>query len=173
MMIVDTFLITFLLIGTILLTAYSVYRLFVKPRVKGFLECHAYYNMTEIKASVEAYKEGKIIKKAKTPCLLSLKPDSYLIKVKHLSEIVERDVEIKVGEKALIEFKLPGGKLECHAYHNSKQISAIVEIYRKEKEELVAKRTTPFTIDLEVGEYSLKAIYTPQKLEAEAEKRVV
>jgi len=170
---VDIFLITFLLIGTIILTAYLVYRVFVKPRVKGFLECHAYYNMTEIKASLKAYKEGKIVKKSKTPCLLSLKPGSYLLEVIYLSEILERDVEIKVGEKALIEFKLPGGKLECHAYHNSKEISAIVEIYRKETEELVAKRTTPFTIDLEVGEYSLKATYAPEKLEAEVKKKVV
>ena len=168
----DIFLIIILLIGTIMLTAYSVYGVFVKPRVMGILECHTYHNTKEIKASLEAYKEGKIIKKAKTPCSLSLKPGSYLVMVIYLSEILERDVEIKVGRKALIEFKLPGGRLECHVYQNSKEISAIVEIYRKETEELIAKRTTPFTIDLEVGEYSLKATYTPQKLEAEVKKDV-
>ena len=162
-MIADTVAITFLLAGIVALLVYVLYRVFVKPRVTGFLECRAYYRTSRIEAFVEIYKGGKTIKKAKTPCLISLAPGSYLMKVKHMSETLDRDIEIEAGQKKLIKFKLPSGQLECHAYHDSEEIQAVVEIFKKDTSELLATRMTPFTINLEVGEYSLKTTYTPKK----------
>lgn len=159
----DTVAMTFVLLGIVALLVYLVYRVFVKPRVRGFLKCRAYYHMSRIEAFVEIYRGAKTIKKAKTPCLISLAPGSYLMKVEYMSETSERDIEIKAGQKKSIKFKLPGGQLECHAYHDSEEIPAVVEIFKKDTSELLATRMTPFTINLEVGEYSLKTTYTPKK----------
>ncbi|MEM2352121.1 MAG: hypothetical protein QXT26_06915, partial [Thermoproteota archaeon] len=58
------------------------------------------------------------------------------------------------------EFKFPGGVLECKAYEGEREVKATVEVINAESGEIVAKRLTPFIIHLEVGKYTLRAIYT-------------
>jgi hypothetical protein len=130
--------------------------------VFGELEVSALCDAIQVKALSTIYHEGKIIKQKTTPCKYRLKPGNYIIKVQYMSQVAERDVEIKENEKTAIEFKFPTGTLECRAYEGTKEVKAIVEILNDEGK-LIAKRRTPFTIHLESGYYTLKAIYMPEK----------
>lgn len=132
---------------------------------KGTLEVHAVFEKSNIKALGSVFYDGKLIKQKSTPFLIKLKPGSYTVKVEYMSQIAEKDVEIKSNEKVMIEFKFPTGTLECRAFEGTKEVKALVEIINEEGK-VVARRVTPFLIHLESGSYSLKATYSPEKKQA-------
>jgi len=134
-------------------------------RRRGNIQCEAFMKDERVTARVLVYSEidRNIIKRRKTPCMVRLKPGYYYVRVSYMSYLLERDVEIKDGETVKAEFRFPGGILECKAYEGEREVRAIVEILNMESGEVVARRATPFTIHLEAGRYTLKAMYTSVK----------
>ena len=128
----------------------------------GLLNVHTFFKGSEIKAVAHVYEDRKPIIRTTTPISLKLKPGIYTIRVIYMDYVLEKDVEIKEGETIKKEFRFPGGVLECKAYEGTREVKAIVEIVN-ENGEVMARRTTPFTIHLEAGRYTLKAIYTPKE----------
>ena len=127
----------------------------------GILETRAFFKGNEIEATIYVYLGRKLLKCDKTSKSLRLKPGKYVLQAVYMQYILEKDVEIEEGITVKKEFRFPGGVLECKAYEGTREIKAIVEIKNTESGEVVAKRATPFTIHLEVGKYTLRAIYTP------------
>jgi len=62
-------------------------------------------------------------------------------------------------QAAFAEIPPAKGTLDCHAYADTKEVAASVEIVD------VGTYTTPFTVDLDPGTYTLKAIYAGQTQE--------
>jgi len=130
---------------------------------KGYIWCRAFALGNEVNSVVYIYSDRKLIKLIKTPSYVRLGSGNYRMEARYMSYIIEKDVEIKGGEILKKEFRFPGGLLECKAFEGPREVNAIVEIINMENKELVAQRVTPFTIHLEVGKYTLKAIYSQEE----------
>ena len=143
-----------------LITGYLVFARLIYQR--GFLEGRALFDTREVAATVKI-KRNKNLITITTPFSIELKARRYKVKATHEAQTIEKDVEIRAGEKAVIEFPfvVPRGTLECRAIYDEKEVTSVVEIYDIKTEKLVEEKTTPFTIDLKEGRYRLKAKYPP------------
>jgi len=75
--------------------------------------------------------------------------------------ILEQEAVVEAGKKVALTFpfEVPTGTLECSALYDSGEVAVMVEVYEKESGKLVGKYTTPFTTELKIGEYRLRATH--------------
>lgn len=79
-----------------------IYFLIKKKAPVGFLECHAFFDTTEITASIEIETEMY-----NTPFTIILSPGTYHLIATYLNYIIEQDIEIILNETTRINFLFP------------------------------------------------------------------